>query len=211
MKQQCCCTLYANASSYIIYVPKANYRFALYGVCCAPWVHSDASLLIVTSHLISQLTKNPTLFKVTLKEWATKVAKSAFFHSIQFKCQHLPSQLSVCGATCPLCFQFGKHAYSHFGPQCSCQCKSGRTLRPIDTDVRKDSVSVHPLGLINDKSLLLQRVSRRVGELPWIANVKLLTRVPCKLQENIIAPLGICAKWTNRILLHDECSLKMHI
>lgn len=148
---------------------------------------------------------------MTLKEWATKVAKSALFQSIQFKCQHLPSQLSVCRATCPLCFQFGKHAYFHFGPQCSCQCKSGRTLRPINTDVRKDSVSVHPLGLINDRSLLLQRVSRRVGELPWIANVKLLTGFPCKLQEDIIAPLGICAECTNKILPHDECSLKMPI
>lgn len=163
---------------------------------------------------VSRLTKKS--LKITpclkwLKEWATKVAKSALFQSVQSKCQHLPSQLSVCGATCPLCFQFGKHAYFHFGPQCSCQCKSGRTLRPIDVDVRKDSVSVHPLGLINDRSLLLQRVSRRVVELPWIANVKLLTRFPCKLQENIIAPLGICADCTNKVLPHDECSLKMPI
>lgn len=60
-----------------------------------------------------------------------------------------------------LVFPIWKTCLLSFGPQCSCQCKSGRTLRPIDTDVRKDSLCT-PRGLINDRSLLLQRVSRRV-------------------------------------------------
>ena len=48
-----------------------------------------------------------------LKEWLRKEATSALFQKVQSNCQHLPSQPSVCRATCPLCFQFGKHAHTH--------------------------------------------------------------------------------------------------
>lgn len=82
-----------------------------------------------------------------------------------------------------LVFPIWKTCLLSFGPQCSCQCKSGRTVGQIDTDVRKDSLCI-PLGLISDSSLLLQRASRRVGgELLWIANVKLLTCLLCKLHD----------------------------
>lgn len=72
---------------------------------------------------------------------AEKVAKSALFQSVQSKCQHLPPQLSVCRAMCPLCFQFGKHVCFHLSLNA---LKSGRTLGPIDADVRKDSLSALP-------------------------------------------------------------------
>lgn len=65
---------------------------------------------------------------------------------------------------CPLCFQFGSDAYFHLDPSTSCQCKSGRTLSPINTDVRKDSLPLTPRGLISDRSLLLQRGSSGVGD-----------------------------------------------
>lgn len=37
-----------------------------------------------------------------------------------------------------LVFPIWKTCLLSFGPLCSCQCKSGRTLGPVDADVRKD-------------------------------------------------------------------------
>lgn len=107
---------------------------------------------------------NSPAWPQSLKEWVRRVAKSALFHCVQCKCQHLPPQLSVCTTMCPLCFQFGSRAYFHLEPSTSCQCKSGRTLSPINTDVRKDSLPLPPSGLISDRSLLLQRGSSRMGD-----------------------------------------------
>ena len=102
-------------------------------------------------------------------------------HSVQTSALTFPAVCSQSNVS--LVFPIWKTCLLSFGPQCSCQCKSGRTVGPIDTDVRKDSLCTPP-GLISDSSLLLQRVSRRVGgELLWIANVKLPTCLLCRLQD----------------------------
>lgn len=88
----------------------------------------------------------------------TKIAESALLTGVQSKCQLRPSQLSVCGAPWPSCFQFEKHAYFHLGPAALVNVNQVG-LGPINTDLRKDSLCT-PQGLINDRSLLQQ--SKRV-------------------------------------------------
>lgn len=77
-----------------------------------------------------------------------------------------------------------------FGPQCACRCKSGSTLRPIDADVPKDSLCT-PQGLVNDRSLLLRRVSRRVGDAAMNCKCETTDLPAMQTPWCIIAHLGI--------------------
>lgn len=148
----------------------------------------------------------------SLKEWVRKVAKSALSHCVQCKCLHLPPQPSVCATTSPLCFQFGSHAYFHLEPSTSCQCKSGRTLGPINTDVRKDSLPLPPSGLISDRSLLLQRGSGRVGEGADMnckcENYWRACRANSKMYNSTF---GIVWLLHNRVQWHDEHTWKINV
>lgn len=142
-------------------------------------------LYLHKTHLKLSLKHESTLclqWPLPLKEWAGKVAKSAVFHGVQSKRQRLPSQLSVCGATCPLCFQFGKHAYFHLDPNALVNVNQvGLSSRSMQTWERIHSV--HP----RDSSMTGVYYTREWagvwGELLWIANVKLLTCLLCKLHD----------------------------
>lgn len=96
-----------------------------------------------------------------------------------------------------LVFPIWKTCLLLFGPHCSCQCKSGRILGPIDTDVRKDSLCA-PLGLINDRSLLLQRVSRCAGRTAMNCKCETTDLPAMQTPWCIIAHLGICAYCTKQ-------------
>lgn len=98
-----------------------------------------------------------------------------------------------------------------FGTERSCQCKSGRTLEPIDTDVRKDSLSLPPPGLINDRSLLLQRGSRCVGEGGSCHELQMWNYwLACRANsKTYYSTFGNMWQLHNRVKLHNEYSLKM--
>lgn len=116
-------------------------------------------------------------------------------HSIQMSAFTFPA---VClWSDVSLVFPIWKTCLLSFGPQCSCQCKSGRTLGPIDADVRKDSLC-SPQGLINDRSLLLQGVSRRVEGAAMNCKCETTDLPAMQTPWCIIAHLGIRAYCTKQ-------------
>lgn len=123
-----------------------------------------------------------------------KAAESAFLTGVQSKCQRLPSQLSVCGAPCPLCFQFEKHAYFHLGPAALVNVNQvGLSDQSIQTWERIHST--HP----RDSSMTRVYYTRANvwGKLLWIANQKLQTCLLCKLCV-VLKHTWECYYWTNQ-------------
>lgn len=84
-------------------------------------------------------------------------------------------------STVPLVFPIWETCLLSFGPRCSCQCKSGRTLRPIDTDLTR----------------VYYTRANVWGKLLWIANQKLQTCLLCKLCV-VLKHTWECYYWTNQ-------------
>lgn len=132
----------------------------------------------------------------TASKETLKAAESAFLTGVQSKCQRLPSQLSVCGAPCPLCFQFEKHAYFHLGPAALVNVNQvGLSDQSIQTWERIHSA--HP----RDSSMTRVYYTRANvwGKLLWIANQKLQTCLLCKLCV-VLKHTWECYYWTNQAL-----------
>lgn len=130
----------------------------------------------------------------TASKETPKAAESAFLTGVQSKCQRLPSQLSVCGAPCPLCFQFEKHAYFHLGPAALVNVNQvGLSDQSIQTWERIHST--HP----RDSSMTRVYYTRANvwGKLLWIANQKLQTCLLCKLCV-VLKHTWECYYWTNQ-------------
>lgn len=96
-----------------------------------------------------------------------------------------------------LVFPIWKTCLLSFGPRCSCQCKLGKTLGPINADMRKDSLCT-PQGLINDRSLFLQRVSWHVGGAAMNCKCETTDLPAMQTPWCIVAHLGICAYCTKQ-------------
>lgn len=130
----------------------------------------------------------------TASKETPKAAESAFLTGVQSKCQRLPSQLSVCGAPCPLCFQFEKHAYFHLGLAALVNVNQvGLSDQSIQTWERIHST--HP----RDSSMTRVYYTRANvwGKLLWIANQKLQTCLLCKLCV-VLKHTWECYYWTNQ-------------
>lgn len=78
--------------------------------------------------------------------------------SLKSKNQHFTLRLSICGRMCPLCLPFGKHAYFHLDPKAVVNVNQVGESESIDKAVQMELAPPSPWGLLNDSSLLLQRV-----------------------------------------------------